>query len=377
MAAMAAGLLGDIAVAARRGGDDVEAIKRLASALEALVGVDPDETLKGAYVHRTIRHAVVWLNGELTGANYEHEIDKAPPQAPAGFCSNPDPLESIKEFPLTALTGAWYLLAQSDIAIDGAAGEAARLRQRLDGKIVMGLEVMLRRAQLMWATRSWNTADLPRNVQEYVEAILWLRDEAVMNESAGLPAVDGPFPKPSATGLSNPDTVATVENVLIHVAMAGGMAERRDVLAQLQAIAQRLQTAGYPGADLVTRAVGPRDSGEAKAVASWLALTKTPPPAPRDIWVAGFYLLNMKGRGPLFDGQFEDAVDRWVRRSWTFVVDQQPFLLASPPVAEELVRTALASERRGYELQAELLRTVRVQIGVSLDQDVLDYLRDA
>ncbi|MDB5430516.1 MAG: hypothetical protein JWP35_1632 [Caulobacter sp.] len=377
MEAMAAGLLGDIAIASRRDGDDVDAVQHMARALEALSTIDPEGSLKGAYVHRALGHAVLWLNGELTETQYEVEGDSGPPQAPAGFCSNPDPMEGIRERPLTDRAGAWYLLALADIAIDGAAGEAVRLPARLGGKIITGMETSVRRAELDRGLRSWDVERFPDLFEAYAEAHLWLRDKAAIESDVALTVVDGPFPKPSTEQKAKSETASLVANLLIRIAITGGMRKRPDTLEQLRRVGDRFNATGYPGVELIDEALAASESDLAKALAAWLILADEAPVAPREIWAAGFYLLNMKDVSELFGGRFADAVDEWVRTSWDFVIGRQRFLLASPPLAEERIKTALASAQRGYGLLAKVLQEMHRQVGLELSSEVIAYLRNA
>lgn len=375
MEAMAVGLLGDIAVAARHCGDDVGAIQLLAQALEALNAIDPEETVKGAYVYHAVGHAVAWLNGELTQTRYDDEQGE-PFQSPPGFCSNPDPPESIKDRPRLNLAAAWYMLTLADIAIDGLAGEADRLSTRLGGKIILGMEATVRQAQMACAIRAWKTAAFPDLAERYMEAILWLRDEAAMDPGGGLAVLEAGFPKPSATSQAEPKTADTVANLLIHVAVNAVMDQRTDVLTHLRAIAAHLKAAGYPGVDLVDRATGAPSDAEAKALAAWLALAGQGAPTPQQVWVAGFYLLDLGRLCALSGARFEEAIDHWVRTTWQFVIDRQRFLLASPPLGEERVRAVLASERHGYGLLARMLRDMHEQVRIPLQPEVLAYLNN-
>ncbi len=104
------GLAADSAAEQWRSGDWSGALSGLATVLERLARVDPDVDLQCGYVHRIVRHSLLWF-AHAAGLD-PMEVNGAPPSLPPGACSNPDPLEAVLSLPLTHLDIAWYFLAQ-------------------------------------------------------------------------------------------------------------------------------------------------------------------------------------------------------------------------------------------------------------------------
>jgi heme exporter protein D len=129
---MAIGLGADAAVAAMKGGDRAEALSGLAHALEALWALDPSASLRAAYVHRVIRHAILWAQSLVEGK--ELKIGDVPITMEAGACSNPDPVPAVRNLPLGPIDAVWHLLAETE----AAAGLDLGIAANIDSKLTQG-----------------------------------------------------------------------------------------------------------------------------------------------------------------------------------------------------------------------------------------------
>src|SRR3954453_4038691 len=69
--------------------------------------------------------------------------DDPPVSMPPGACSNPEPPESIRDFPLETLDIAWYRLAMVELAADQAVGIDDSLAVRLEGRSIPFMEIGL------------------------------------------------------------------------------------------------------------------------------------------------------------------------------------------------------------------------------------------
>ena len=112
MNAMAIGLRAGLSVVAFEAGGVGRALARLVDAVNALSGLDPEKTLRGAYCHRMIRHTVLWLQSRVEGSDVK--IGGEPICMDAGICSNPDPSPAIREKALSHIDTTWYVLAESE-----------------------------------------------------------------------------------------------------------------------------------------------------------------------------------------------------------------------------------------------------------------------
>src|SRR5690606_17557395 len=86
MGPMAVGLGADAGVAALERGDISGALTLLAEAVEALTTINPDASLRTAYIHRVIRHAVLWAQSRTWRRGIE--VVGEPIAIEVGACSD-------------------------------------------------------------------------------------------------------------------------------------------------------------------------------------------------------------------------------------------------------------------------------------------------
>ena len=158
--AMSIGMAADAAVANTHLGLYRDALVQLAGCVKKLQCITPDAPLKNAYVHRIVRHTILWVQTKITG-----EIKTTPSGEPVemltGTCSNPEPPEAIRTLPLGPLEIAWYMLAKCDLALGGGAGIARTLDTLLGEHTIPMLEMSF---ALTWWLRhkSWRYLIIPR-----------------------------------------------------------------------------------------------------------------------------------------------------------------------------------------------------------------------
>ena len=175
MRVMAVGLGADSAVAALETGDVGRALTRLAEALEALAGINPEATLRAAYCHRVIRQAALWVKSRIEGRTIKS--GGQPFRMEAGTCSNPDPLPAIRELPLAPIDIAWYMLAEAETVADLDVGITATLDDRLAQGPIPILEVGLRIKTIQTCIDKLDSIRFAASFTAYVEATVYLLKE--------------------------------------------------------------------------------------------------------------------------------------------------------------------------------------------------------
>lgn len=112
--AMSIELLADTAQAACKAGRQAIAIGKMRDAVKSLPTIDAEGTLEEAYCHPVVRHCLLRLYREMTGALADdlEETFYRP-----GAASNPEPPEAIRSHPVWALDMSFYLLADADKAL--------------------------------------------------------------------------------------------------------------------------------------------------------------------------------------------------------------------------------------------------------------------
>jgi len=112
MESMAIGLAADAAVAAFHAGSSARALAGLAGAVEGLGHLDPNRSLKAAYCHRVVRHAVLWM---------QTQIEKREALSTVSRCDASRELQQSRAarrdaLPLGPIDIAWYMLRKPEIA---------------------------------------------------------------------------------------------------------------------------------------------------------------------------------------------------------------------------------------------------------------------
>ena len=115
----------------------------------------PGENLQAGYVHRVVRHSLLWF-ADAAGMGSIQVAGDAP-ALPPGACSNPEPPEVILDIVLVTLDIAHYFLAQIAHAAC-IADVVADPRTRLSGEPILVLEVSRRKDLLDQAILDGNAA---------------------------------------------------------------------------------------------------------------------------------------------------------------------------------------------------------------------------
>ena len=117
----------------------------MAAVLERLATVDPDGSMQDRFVHRIVRHSLLWFadRSGLPGI----AVDGLPPALPAGACSNPEPHPDIAASELHRPAMAWYVLADA-ILLAGCPEAVPDLDERLGVERILPLVLSYRRRYL-------------------------------------------------------------------------------------------------------------------------------------------------------------------------------------------------------------------------------------
>ena len=247
MRPMAIGLGVDAAIEAFRSGRRARAIERLAQSLLALRTLDPEFSLRAAYCHRVTRHAVLWLQTQIEGR--QTIIDNQPIQMPPGTCSNPEPLEAIKEMPLGPIDIAWYMLAQAEIAAGEDLGIAKSLHEKLEKGRIPICEVMVR---TQWAQRAVSESDghlFVAHFGEWLEATEYLRAGGLsLRESFNaLDPPRGEVPPLTRSELESDFVQATAADAIFSFLIMCALQNRNDASSRLEDQLTAQLGNGFPG----------------------------------------------------------------------------------------------------------------------------------
>jgi hypothetical protein len=158
--AMSIGMAADAAVANTHLGRYPEALIQLAGCVERLQDINPEASLKNAYVHRVVLGTILWVQTKITG-EIKSIASGEPVEMLAGMCSNPEPPEAIRTLPLGPLEIGWYVLAKCDLALGDDASIARTLDTRLGEHRIPGLETSFRFDMVVAAIKAGDTRVTP------------------------------------------------------------------------------------------------------------------------------------------------------------------------------------------------------------------------
>lgn len=369
---MTIGLRADAAIALHKNGDTTRAIRELATSLKELDTIDTDNTIKGAYCQRIIRHAILWLNRETTGkelSTIEGELVMLP-----GLCSAPNPKEEIKEMPLGPIELVWYLLVEVEVATGSDAGVETELSSLLPRGKILEMESKLRYLKMVVAIKTIHSKKFIDSLPLYIEArINFHNDKSKSNSWDPMQPNYAEIPKLSNSQLQN--------DIVIHYANEAVVAFGLNAVLSDNAVSLSLLTEGweenlgknYPGSEVVQTLMSntsTQNDGFTQLSTKISKLTRQKSLNPDELFETSVLFILFAIR-PSFKEVLLGSVCLWIKNSWTLVIQNQRFGLQNPIITipdiekalestvdvQGVVRLLLAAEfavSRRYKLNSEL-----------------------
>lgn len=376
MTPMAIGLEADVATAAWHLANAGAAVRGMAECLRLLAGVDPQGEVKNAYVHRIVRHAILWMH-DAKIIRRTRLGDGGALVMPPGAGSNPEPDEAVRDLPLAEIDVAWYLLAQVDLAIGGGGGVAATLHASLAGGPVPSQEIRIRQMRVATAIRRSDPDAFAETLVDWVAASLYLHanGDTLFADDVLAPS-RGPIPDPTPSELSRPAAVNAAVGAAVAFGIAAVLAGRSlpaDALAA--GIAARLGPS-HPALVVVARmaAAGPaveqaRDGADALAL-----LWSGGGNEPSDLFVATLRLVEEVGRSD-FRNVVESPLWAWIGQRWTHAATHQRFALRDPRTNGPAILSAIEAGTGNLASAARVTLAALPAVRVRLDPAVMEDLQ--
>jgi hypothetical protein len=371
MHGMAVGLGADAAVAALMDGDSTSALRGLARALAELAAIDSDSSLRAAYLHRVIRHAVLWaqrtLDSNLVGVS--GELVGMPP----GSCSNPDPQPSINELPLGALDLAWYMLAETEIATGHNEGIADGLYSHLTGGKIPVMEIGLRMRPIRGAIETSDADCFARSFRSFLDGLAFLAAEV-----ASLKENFDPTNPPRGEIPECDLTCAAVEHLASDAILAFGMravyAGRKGKMSELQSALRNAFGQTYPGNALFS-AEQPASPDLNRTIEAMLRRLDNPQHIePLNFWRIGLRFFERNNQSN-FGRDLAPSLAAWFRAGWKRIVRDETFGLTRPLRTVPPINAVLANPNNDGAFIAALLLTTSEAVGSPLAKAYAESLR--
>jgi hypothetical protein len=369
MQAMAIGLRADAAIAAFHVGAPERLLRGLETAISALNDLAPDATLRTAYCHRVIRHAVLWAKSRFE--ERDMKVDGQPVAMLPGTCSNPEPLPAIREQPLGPIDIAWYMLAEAEVDANVDIGICTSLRERFVKGPIPVCDVSLRGCLVAKDVRQLDAIGFAEHLMPFIEGMVFFSSQGnaltqawdVLNPTRGeipslaeggseislveLMATDAVLAFcASAVLLGKPDAIGLVEGALI--AKLGKGCHGSTVFTYWR--------------DGVATTLAELDKTVARSIA---LLRKGDHIEPRNIWGIGLRLYEKAGQSN-FKRVLMPRIAAWLCGEWTRIVARESFRLARPTETVPAIEAALSHSGNDERFLARLLLEASDAVNVKL-----------
>ena len=349
---MVIGLGADSAVAALEVGDVGQALTRLAEAVEALAGVNPEATLRAAYCHRVVRHTVSSVQSRIKGRDVK--IGGQPIGMEAGSCSNPEPLPAIRELPLVHIDVAWYMLADAETAAGLDVGITATLDDRLAQGSIPVMEAGLRTQTIQTDIDRLNAVGFAAHLTNYVESAVYLLKEADRLDVTFDPLAleRGQVPALNKNAPFDPVAEQVAKYAILAYGIHSALADRPDAMTELEAALDSQFSGPFPGQPVFdhwnekSASLAQLDQA---VITTIKVLLQNEYVEPYAFWVGGLFLFEWINQST-FKLFLTLRLAAWLRAGWKRIVTAEAFRLSRPrqtvPSIEEVL--TIATDDRSF-----------------------------
>lgn len=376
MKLMAIGLVADEAVVLWRAGHGTEALRRLDAALTQLGDVDPTLGFRQRALHRLVRFAGFWMYAE------ERKLKKSIPGIEAdmviGCCSNPNPHRGLDELPEGPPEAIGYLLAELDLAREGAAGVWERVEAIPPEDCVLPMECTLAVNAFSAAVVRGSVPVAARFAGRAVDAMAAIRSGLLDSESLNdAPRGKLPIPNTDHTPYRH-DVLALTQSLLVDCSLAG----ERDRLAEFVSIDKASGGPLLSDTEAASLEAGSWDArnpacsslGSIGQLCDSVAGGRRPHlPA---LFMATLRIVDI-GRQLPKAPQWEAGFSVWALECWREALRDERFRLTTPLEAERVLLPVLAEADEDLRSLAKLILLAEPFVGMSLEAGHRSALREA
>ncbi|HQT86696.1 MULTISPECIES: hypothetical protein [Acidiphilium] len=366
--ALGIGMAADAAAELWRSGDRMSALGALADVLDRLRNLDPGENLQAEYVHRVVRHSLLWFADAAGMGNIQVAGDA--PALPPGACSNPEPRKEILDIVLVPLDVAHYFLAQIAHAA-GIADVVPDPRTRLSGEPILVLEVSLRKDLLDRAILDGNAAAFLDSLPAAFAGLLAMPRLRESGARFALPDWErGELP---SINPNDPQFTTFIRDAVLSFRLHAGATGRPGAGEALRTL---LAERGGPGGESVLSLMFP-ESGTAgsRSPEACLDLIGRSDLTPNDLLECCLRLGQRLERS-----EFRKAVSpsfvRWAKREWLTIAEQCRFLLRSPSLTAPDIIAAAQAEGEDVSDLARVLAAAIYGVSIAVPEDFRRWIRE-
>lgn len=377
MQAMAIGLRADAAIAAYHAGATERLLRGLALAVSELRDLIPDATLRTAYCHRVIRHAALWAKSCF--GERDIMVDGKPVGMLPGACSNPEPLEAIRELPLGPIDFAFYMLAEAEIDANVDAGICASLRSQLVNGPIQFSEITLRDHYITRDIREFDTVRFVEHLMPFVEAMAFAKSggAAVTQKWDVFNPPRGEIPTLAASGSKITQIEPIATDAVLAFCTSAALLGKPSAIDTLEGALVTKFGKDFLGSHVFACFLSSNTSKPAdlnQTIAKFIAILRTGSHIePRNIWEIGLRFYEKAGQSN-FKRILVPRIAAWLRNEWTRIIKQESFRLANPIRTVPAIEATLSQIGNNEGFLARLVLETSDAVNVNLSADYRSHL---
>lgn len=372
--AMSIGLLADTSQAAYKAGRPDIAIGKMRDALTSLPTIDAEGTIEEAHCHRVVRHCVLWLYREITGALADdlEETFYRP-----GAASNPEPLEAIRSHPVLDLDMTFYMLAQADEALAEPTGFHRNFRKHFIVGPVLSWEISAAIAENRKVIGNHDPSDFVERVRRYVSMCRMVESgeareaaEQMTNPQRGMITLS------EIASDAPEDVLRAAEDYVLSFALGAAMARAFDSIDSI--VSQGLAAPEIAGLHPLLSRMGGAVSAltsdrEGAANSLWIVREDLSGRPTEFCWTAVWLLIHVSN-SRLADGVAEPLV-AWIFAGVEYLLRQARFSISTSAVTVPPLEAILAIPDRSVASAARLLLALAPAANTTYIPKVRDRLQ--
>lgn len=366
--ALGIGLAGDAAAELWRSGDQRSALGAIANVLDRLRDLNPGENLQAGYVHRVVRHSLLWF-ADAAGMGSIQVAGDAP-ALPPGVCSNPEPPEVILDIILVTLDIAHYWLAE--IAHAAGIGDVVpNPRTRLSGEPILVMEVSLRKNLLDRAIQDGDSVAFLDSLPAALAGLLAM--PRLQESGARLVLPDWEHGELPPINPNDPGLRTFIRDAVLSFRLQAGATGRPRAGEALRTlVAER----GSPFGEAILPLLFP-ESGRTgtRSPEACIDLIGRSDLAPTDLLECCLRLGQHLERS-----EFQKAVGpsfvRWAKQEWLRTTEQRRFLMRTPSLTAPEIIAAARAEGETVSSLARVLDAAVNAVSITVPEDLRQWIRE-
>ncbi|MDO9104518.1 MAG: hypothetical protein Q7U57_06105 [Methylovulum sp.] len=381
MIPMRVGLMADAALASWHSGDHETCLRDFITVLQELQNIDPKSSLRAAHCHATCRHILLWLTQNITGEKHFHSDDEETKIYP-GIVSNPEPHSEIGKRYLAPIEMAWYMLAALENYSCLDVGITQNLTAYLPKGSVFEGELLLSPSKMRKAFTLLDTTLFIEALKETIAELAYVRDRGDYSNSFDIHSVTyGSIPIPTQN--QQEELFEIAEKFVL--CFGANCIFSNNIAAPDLLINCLVENQGFKiRTELLNSLKGDTQSIDYNtSIAEQLALHRRAIenkviPSPKQVFELVFKILQVSGQTNSRSVIAKSAYV-WLSAKWTFILDNQRFLLKCPSFYEKPITQACNVEDGSYlerliDLLQATLPTLEIGNANQLNQ-ILNGLR--